>query len=346
MHKQLYFLLTAAMICACTGTAPSTLTIVPLDSPVTASLRGLSPVNDSVIWASGSGGTVLRSVDGGATWVHIPVPGYRHTDFRDIHAWSSMRALIMGVGSPAVFLLTEDGGSTWVTVYEDSRPHVFFDGMDFWNADTGIAMSDPVEGAFLLIRTEDGARTWHPVDREQIPAPLNGEAGFAASGSGICVYGDGHAWFGTGGSATRILFSDDWGRSWTAAETPVASGKASRGIFSVHFRDTEHGVAVGGDYAADRDSVHCAALSRDGGKTWISPETPPAGFRSGVHSPSEGDNPVLVAVGTSGISLSRDGGRTWSTTDTLSYNAVSFCPAGQKGWAVGGNGRIARLTFK
>ena len=42
---------------------------------VTARLRGLSAVSDRVAWASGSGGTVLRTVDGGRSWQPVGPPG-------------------------------------------------------------------------------------------------------------------------------------------------------------------------------------------------------------------------------------------------------------------------------
>ena len=34
----------------------------------------MSVVNERVVWASGTGGTVLRTVDGGATWSARNVP--------------------------------------------------------------------------------------------------------------------------------------------------------------------------------------------------------------------------------------------------------------------------------
>ncbi|MBK6725044.1 MAG: hypothetical protein IPG58_17845 [Acidobacteria bacterium] len=33
----------------------------------TASFRGLSVVNEKVVWASGTGGTVIQTIDGGRT---------------------------------------------------------------------------------------------------------------------------------------------------------------------------------------------------------------------------------------------------------------------------------------
>lgn len=51
-----------------------------LQSGKRVSLRGLSVVNDSLVWASGSGGTVARSADGGRSWTWLTVPGYEKRD--------------------------------------------------------------------------------------------------------------------------------------------------------------------------------------------------------------------------------------------------------------------------
>ena len=55
----------------------------------TARLRGLSAVSQNVAWASGSGGTVLRTVDGGATWESVGPPGTATLQFRDIEAFDA-----------------------------------------------------------------------------------------------------------------------------------------------------------------------------------------------------------------------------------------------------------------
>ncbi|RYZ49723.1 MAG: oxidoreductase, partial [Sphingobacteriales bacterium] len=46
------------------------------------SLRGLSVVNDNILWVSGSGGVVGRSSNGGKTWKWVTVPGFEKTEFR------------------------------------------------------------------------------------------------------------------------------------------------------------------------------------------------------------------------------------------------------------------------
>src|SRR5258706_9724871 len=77
------------------------------------SLRGLSVVSDQVIWVSGSGGTVGRSLDSGQSWKWTQVSGYENADFRDIEAFSDQEAIIMGVTEPAVLMKTSDGGNNW-----------------------------------------------------------------------------------------------------------------------------------------------------------------------------------------------------------------------------------------
>ena len=53
----------------------------------TARLRGLSAVSERVAWASGSGGTVLRTVNRGATWQNVSPPDTAALQFRDIEAF-------------------------------------------------------------------------------------------------------------------------------------------------------------------------------------------------------------------------------------------------------------------
>src|ERR1051326_2196906 len=91
-------------------------TINILDSERKTSLRGLSVVDDNIIWASGSNGTVARSVDGGKTFEWLTVQNYEQRDFRDVEALDANTALIMAVAEPAIILKTKNGGKTWKKV--------------------------------------------------------------------------------------------------------------------------------------------------------------------------------------------------------------------------------------
>src|SRR2546429_3710883 len=67
-------------------------------SNTTASLRGVSAVNDRVAWASGSGGTWLRTTDGGVTSHASTIAGAETVGFRRIRAIDERTAFLMSIG--------------------------------------------------------------------------------------------------------------------------------------------------------------------------------------------------------------------------------------------------------
>ena len=74
----------------------------PVAVPTTASLRGLRAVSSDIVWASGTGGTVIRTLDGGQTWSVMSVPGAEKLDFRGIWAWDADTAMAMIAESPEI----------------------------------------------------------------------------------------------------------------------------------------------------------------------------------------------------------------------------------------------------
>src|SRR5687768_1249129 len=113
-------------------------TVQVLHKDTKTSLRGLSVVDDKIIWVSGSSGTVGRSLDSGKTWKWILVKGFEKSDFRDIEAFDGLTAVIMAVDAPAYILKTKDGGESWTVVYENKTKGMFMDAMEFWNENAGI----------------------------------------------------------------------------------------------------------------------------------------------------------------------------------------------------------------
>jgi photosystem II stability/assembly factor-like uncharacterized protein len=215
-----------------------------------SSFRGLSVVDARVAWIGGTGGTFGRTTDGGLTWRTGVVPGAEELDFRDVQAFGPSTAYLMsaGEGSKSRVYKTTDGGATWSLLYSLGADG-FFDAIAFWDELHGVVMSDPVGGRFLILTTSDGGKSWSPVARDAMPPALPNEGGFAASGTCLIVRGRSTAWFATGGaSVSRVFRSDDRGRTWTVAPTPIAAGSPGAGIFSLAFLDERHGVAVGGDY--------------------------------------------------------------------------------------------------
>ena len=92
----------------------------------TASFRGLSVVNEKVIWASGTGGTVIRTIDGGKKWNVIKVPDAAKLDFRDIEAFDANTAYILSIGNgeSSRIYKTTDGGKTWKLQFEGERSEI------------------------------------------------------------------------------------------------------------------------------------------------------------------------------------------------------------------------------
>ena len=330
--------LITALIGGCTASTPAWQV---LETGSDASLRGACAVGDGVVWASGSGGAVIRSIDSGNTWQSLHVPGPETTDIRDIQAIDAKHAWVISITEPARILRTIDGGTTWQTMYESANPASFFDSITLLAGGGGIVFGDPQDGVFEILRSDDREH-WSAVAGQNIPTAGDGEAAFAASGTCIVSNGSEHAWIGTGGMAARVLRSTDAGRTWSAAETPMPQGESTTGIYSVAFRDQTHGVIIGGDYTKPQVASMNAAITIDGGQTWSAARVPPSGYRSCiVYMPD--DPEMLIAVGRAGCDYSTDGGHSWMPFgDGTGYYAVSVSPDGLV-IAVGADGRAARL---
>lgn len=338
INQSLFLLLFSGAACACYA---QDLTIDILEQGKPTSIRGLSVLDDSVAWVSGSNGWVGRTADRGKTWNWLQVAGHETTDFRDIEAFSGSEALIISAGSPLIILRTADGGNTWQGTYRDEQPDIFFDGMDFWDDDRGIAYGDPIGGVMQLLETRDGGRSWQNMSERAGLQLTDGEAGFAASGTGIRALQGGHVFIASGGHRSRLFHSGDYGLTWSARACPIIQGTASTGIFSIAFRDEHRGVAAGGDYHHDRLTRNTVLLTEDGGITWKAPKRGTNGYRSAVEYISNG---ILLATGTSGVDISLDGGNHWDALSGGSFHVARKAKNGT--WVVlaGVNGRIASLA--
>ena len=321
----------------------------PQQSGTKARFRGVSAISSMIAWASGSGGAFARTTNGGATWEASVVPNASHLDFRDVQAVDADTAhlLSIGPGEASKIYRTTNGGRDWTLQFNNRNPKAFFDAFAFWDASSGIAMSDPVDGRFILIKTTDGGGTWNELPRGALPASIEGDGGFAASGTCIAVQGKKNVWFGSGGGAVaRVFRSTDGGESWKASETPITAGNPSSGIFSIAFKDARNGVIVGGDYRKENEAGNNVAISTDGGATWAMSKGPrPSGFRSAVAYVPGTRGPMLVAVGPSGSDYSIDKGESWVSLGTMGFHAASFAGV-DAGWAVGEGGRAAKYTIQ
>jgi photosystem II stability/assembly factor-like uncharacterized protein len=316
-------------------------------SDIDSNLRGVSAVYAPdakgtpvpMVWASGSNGVILRSLDAGQNWQRLHVTGGDALDFRGIVAFNEKTAYLMssGEGQYSRIYKTSDGGEIWNLQYTGNRKEFFLDSIACLSEIHCFALSDPIDGKFLLLTTTDGEH-WHPLPSDKMPAALPAEGAFAASNTCLLLSGE-QIFFGTGGPAARVFHSGDSGRTWEVAETPLAHDNASSGIFSIASRDGKHVVIVGGDYKDPKRATAVGAYSLDGGKTWQLSKRQPGGYRSAVACD---DDLLCVAIGPNGedVTMSKVLGAGWNPTDSLNLNAATVLDF-KHGWAVGPKGTIA-----
>lgn len=334
------------------------------DSGTTAGLRGIDSVDVTVAWASGTGGTVLRTVDGGAHWTRCAVPDGEKDgatlDFRGVQAWDAKTAIVMasGPGNKSRLYKTTDGCGTWKLLYKNPDKDGFWDAVAFNTKDRGFILGDPVGGRFVLYFTLDGGKTWGRVKTADLEAENGKAGGFAASNSEMTLGYDGLPMFGTSGPGGPWLYVPDNVCTMVTAQEhpaacfdgelrfekvkmPLAGESTTAGIFSLTYRPSGgETVAVGGDYRRPNEVSGTASVAR---AMWHYPlgpteavEIPPHGYRSTVQWSDS--LKVWITAGTNGSDISRDDGRTWQPLDDGNWNALSLP------FIVGPNGRIARLN--
>jgi photosystem II stability/assembly factor-like uncharacterized protein len=323
------------------------------NSTTNAGLRGIHAVGGGVAWASGTNGTILRTEDGGYMWQSCAMPpGAEKLDFRGIWAWDANTAIVMssGPGDLSRLYKTTDGCSSWKLLYTNTDKDGFWDAVQFLNQDLGYLLGDPVGGSLKVIRFSSDRKGGD--SRTDLAGPKIGEkklGAFAASNSSLALSfaaspGMVKAWLATGGQGGAIVFMGQLVAPFCTCgqplldpiPVPLASGTDSSGVFSLAFRDQDHGMAVGGDYKKPNEPQGTAAWTADGGKSWTAATKPPHGYRSSVAwDPAD---KAWIAVGTNGSDVSFDDGKTWQYLDSGNWNALSLP------WVVGPEGRIAKLV--
>ncbi len=254
------------------GQAPANSPWQMQESGTTASLRGILSVDGKIAWASGSEGTVLRTLDGGAHWAKCAVPPEAETlDFRGVQAYDASTALVMssGPGDKSRLYKTTDGCKSWKLIFKNpDSPDGFFDsffadwtpgteaGTQSWS---GSLLGDPVKGVFMIFDTPDSGVTW--VARKNADLALNGPgqtgvdlAAFAASNSLFPANQNGahvtHIFASGGKSGATVWIEKTPGIAvgmasassitlshWTRVKLPLAGGNESSGIFSIARRE-------------------------------------------------------------------------------------------------------------
>jgi photosystem II stability/assembly factor-like uncharacterized protein len=343
------------------------------ESGTTAGMRGIDSVDGAVAWASGTGGTVLRTIDDGEHWTRCATPAAGTDggtlDFRGVQAWDAQTAIVMasGPGEKSRLYKTVDGCRTWKLLFKNpDSPDGFFDSLHLMveqrsirdDEGFGLLLGDSVHGELSVFETRNGGHTWTRIHdpllkldggafaaSNQCIAGINATDDFVISGKAVNqelrLNYTGHYWLNDG-SLLR--------RTWNKVSIPLTSGNDSAGVFAIASKvriaygksENEvvglelYEVAVGGDYQKPDSVSNTSAFTADSGKTWTASTTPPHGYRSAVQW-SESLK-AWITVGMNGSDISRDDGKTWQALDDGNWNALSLP------FVVGPNGRIARLN--
>ena len=238
------------------------------EAHTTADLRGIHSLGNGVAWASGTGGTVLRTTNDGKDWHRCATPvDAEKLDFRGIQAFDENTAIVMssGAGDQSRLYKTTDGCQSWKLLLTNPDKEGFWDAISI-NAPSQDALGkpldhshawgyllggDPVNGIFTLFSTNDGGDTWSRIIASNRGpkgegckidafAARHDEAIFAASNGSLISFSGSYLIFVTGGSFSRMgytdIFSLDGALCHLSAHLrtlPLAHGNASSGAFAV-----------------------------------------------------------------------------------------------------------------
>jgi photosystem II stability/assembly factor-like uncharacterized protein len=284
-------------------------------------LHGVHFIDHKHGWVAGSGGTLLETIDGGATWKKVSASTgetLRDVFFIDDHtgwlvAERDVYKLKTNDEARSYLLRTGDGGLTWQPVY--------LAGTDANARLVRVIFADPANGWVFgetgtVFVTRDGGAHWAPQ-----PAPtkhlLLGGAFFDSS----------RLWL-VGAGAT-IIHTSNSGVTW---QTGVLRDKTSVRLNAASFVGDRFGCAVG--------SAGQIFMSSDGGRTWSPQRSNVDAELSDVRFINANEGWAAGANGT--LLRTVNGGRQWFTEATgtsAGLNRLFFADRNH-GWAVGFGGTI------
>jgi photosystem II stability/assembly factor-like uncharacterized protein len=299
-------------------------------------------------WAWAIPGLVVRTSDGGKTWIDRTPEGYQYIDsgfFLD--AQTAWLPVYLTDSNRFGLLHTTDGGQSWT-----QSPQAPASGLHFADAQNGWAVSGDVGAGnvyFSLSQTSDGGKTWRPITvKPQSPEPdlppgtihlcnICNDALYYDPERIIIINGDLGSMEPTGSAHLQVSF--DLGNTWQAQDLPLPQGETGalvapnppvfsmdgQGLLPIHLLKMD----ADGSYGEHRLVFYATS---DGGASWVQLPTilDAVEVFSSIHV--DASQNVFVACG-SALCASNDRGRTWqvvnsdldfSPTDTRSISDIDF----------------------
>jgi hypothetical protein len=312
------------------------------------SIRALAIPAYNIIWASGSKGSIAKSIDAGKTFAWTKVKGYEHRDFRGIHAWDQNEAIIIAIAAPALILKTKDGGVNWYKVYENADTAMFLDAIQFKDDYKGVVIGDPIRQKIFRLQTLDRGESWQQSDSGYFKNSLKeGESFFASSNSNVC-FDYQNEYLVSGGKQSRLWVNG------IAKDLPIVQGSASTGANSIAISPNQkHLAIVGGDFAKEENNKdgfvrfdryivpnsehkHLAIKQYQ----WLI-NRKVTQFNRYASSIVYLNNHSLIACGTKGVYYSKNGGKIWKQVSSEGFHVAKKIPHFNSLILAGSGGRIA-----
>lgn len=311
-------------------------------SSTTSEFFSVAFVDAQTGWTVGMNGTILKTTNGGVTWIAQP---------SGTTLWLYSVAFVDAqtgwiVGMNGTILKTTNGGATWIA--QSSGTNRRLGSVTFIDAQTGWAVGD-----WIILKTTDGGITWTAqASAYQFYSVVfvDARTGWAVGAGGTVVKTSdgGKTWESQSSGATSYLWSvvfldaeTGWavGRGGTIIKTTdggatwisQSSGTASE-LWSVAFVDAKNGWAVG-----EKGTILRTA---DGGVTWI---TQTSGTSWGLFAVAFADARTGWVLGAWTILKTGDSGTTWTYSSGTELHSVTFVDA-RTGWAVGNAGTVLKTT--
>ena len=271
-------------------------------------------VDEHTVWAVCAENVILKTADGGKTWVQVPAPFQeKHPRLSAICIVNKTNVWISG-SEGAVYNSTDDG-ATW-TVFETNT---FHNGLmqGIWAISSqkvyvagGVGSTGKMRG--FIAFTLDGGHTWDSV----VPANDYNRhewIGVASYGNTVVVYG---------GKAHYVV-SADGGATWKNDSVPLTGG--------IGGADINHLVMVNPQTWWGAFDLSEIFLTTNGGAAWESqPGVNNGEFNVGIDT---FDGQLAITVGElsgwprrGSVQKTSDGGKTWKNIHTYhsTLSKVSF----------------------
>jgi photosystem II stability/assembly factor-like uncharacterized protein len=339
-------------------TVTETTTPVPATAVPAPSFVFIEMIDEQVGWAWSTTGQLLRSADGGSTWMDRTPEGYQPPFYSGffLDGQTGWMPVYLQESNRIGLLHTTDGGQDWTEYPFGPGP-----GIHFADALNGWAVSEDVGAGniyYTISQTSDGGKTWVPVP-VKAPSPEPGlppgtihlcnicnDAFYYDPGRMVIVYGDMGSMEPTGFVSMEV--SINLGNSWVKQSLPLPKGEADAlvapdppvfldnkdGLLPVHLINMN----TDGSYN-EQNMVFYA--SQDGGKSWALLSGEVKAVPLFTHIQDDLSQDVFV-IGEKNLYVSHDRARTWESvtsvldltmSDTRSVTGLNFVNA-NTGWVL------------